>query len=281
MDINALIESIVQNPMLIAVLVVLIILLIKGQSILSALFTGLLLDGLDFFLSNLDTLFGGGMGLDVGDILAGLIMSIIIYKTVGRKKALFAGFEAINFGLGFIPVIGEVPEQFFGIFPMVTILLILESWKYTTLHKEIKEKLQLIEEPKREQAIAGEEQTEIKEQIEYLKQELKETEKLAKKHKLQEALLKAKNIRMQLDMIGKEELNSEREQVEQEIVRAAAQGALTEEEALRKIQAVRGNQSERSMSESEGRMRSIGSQVRRKEEQKKNQEPSQEERNTA
>ncbi|MFH1400063.1 MAG: hypothetical protein ABIH41_00960 [Nanoarchaeota archaeon] len=54
---------------------------------------------------------------DVGDALAGIINFHREYKHVGPLWAGVVALEAFNFGLGFIPVIGEGFEFFFNFFP--------------------------------------------------------------------------------------------------------------------------------------------------------------------
>ena len=86
-----------------------------------AMLMDILIDGGISFADNF--LFGAGaVGIDIGDVIAG----IMLYKReVGRVGKLWASvifLEACNFGLGLIPVIGEVFEVIFGLIPSATII---------------------------------------------------------------------------------------------------------------------------------------------------------------
>ena len=111
-----------------------------------AMLMDILIDGGISFADNF--LFGAGaVGIDIGDVIAG----IMLYKReVGRVGKLWASvifLEACNFGLGLIPVIGEVFEVIFGLIPSATI--IRANFDRTPIaeaqSKKLKEDMQLAE----------------------------------------------------------------------------------------------------------------------------------------
>ncbi len=81
----------------------------------------IIIDGGISFADNF--VFGAGvMGIDIGDVVAGIILYQMEVGKVGMFWASIIFLEACNFGLGLIPGIGEVFEVIFGLIPSATII---------------------------------------------------------------------------------------------------------------------------------------------------------------
>lgn len=81
---------------------------------------------LDLGFSLIDELFGGIVGLDIGDFAAAIIIFIKERKIVGLGIALAVAWEATNFfPISLIPVIGTIVEFITNLLPCVTIMRML------------------------------------------------------------------------------------------------------------------------------------------------------------
>lgn len=106
---------------LIGALVLFLIFAIVLKKYVKSLIGDYVADGALSFADNF--LFGAGaVGLDVGDWVGAIILFKTEKKICGTPVALFVAWEATNFlPISLIPVVGEVVEVIFNLFPAATI----------------------------------------------------------------------------------------------------------------------------------------------------------------
>ncbi|MCX8147575.1 MAG: hypothetical protein N3D84_03850 [Candidatus Woesearchaeota archaeon] len=85
----------------------------------------------DCVLSFVDEIWGGGIGLDWGDLIGGIIIFFRNKDKVGIFWSLIIVWEAFDFTpVNFIPVIGGIVEVITNLFPCATICrLLFGKWK--------------------------------------------------------------------------------------------------------------------------------------------------------
>ncbi len=138
----ATIGDIISNPVFLLICAFFILAIIYSlRSYIRALGTSLFFDyGIDAGLSFGDELLGIGVtGLDVGDWIGAVLMFLKYRQQVGTGWALLFLAEAANFGLSFIPGIGEGFEFFFNMIPLATFVVLLKQHQANTLYTSIKE----------------------------------------------------------------------------------------------------------------------------------------------
>lgn len=111
------------------------------RSYIRALGTSLFFDyGIDAGLSFGDELLGIGVtGLDVGDWIGAALLFLKYKQHLGTGWAFLFAAEAANFGLSFIPGIGEGFEFFFNMIPLTTIVVLLKQNQANAIYSSIKE----------------------------------------------------------------------------------------------------------------------------------------------
>ncbi len=136
-------SSLIGNPLLwvvIGFILLFIIYMLKSYftALFSSLFYDYIIDGALSFADNF--LYGAGIvGLDIGDLVAGIIIFMRYYKQLGWGWALLCGLEAANFGLSLIPGIGEPIEWFFNFFPIISLVVMIKQYSANSTKNTIQE----------------------------------------------------------------------------------------------------------------------------------------------
>jgi hypothetical protein len=135
--------QLVQNPLfLLFILFMIIAFLYAFRSYIGPLLTALFFDyGVDAGLSFADDFLGGAglTGLDIGDWVAACILFAKYRKQVGNGWALLFAAEAANFGLSFIPGIGEGIELLFSAVPLVSLVIFYKQYQANQVYYPVKE----------------------------------------------------------------------------------------------------------------------------------------------
>ncbi len=134
--------QLVQNPLfLVFFLFIIVALLYAFRSYIGPLLTALVFDyGVDAGLSLADDFVGAGLaGVDVGDWVAAVILFTKYRGQVGTGWAILFAAEAANFGLSFIPGIGEGIELFFSAVPIVSLVIFYKQYEANQFYYPIKD----------------------------------------------------------------------------------------------------------------------------------------------
>jgi len=119
--------ELISNPfVLVSVLFIIFALLYAVWSYLKTTLHAMAYDYVvDALFSSADLLLPVSLvGIDIGDWIGAAILTYRYYPRVGKWGTLLIALEAANFGVSFIPGIGEYGEIFFSIFPMVTCVVL-------------------------------------------------------------------------------------------------------------------------------------------------------------
>lgn len=134
--------QLVQNPLfLLFLLFIIVAFLYAFRSYIGPLVTALFFDYvIDAGLSFADDLIGVGLtGIDVGDWVAAVILFTKYKGQVGNAWAILFALEAANFGLSFIPGIGEGFELLFSAVPIVSLVIFYKQYEANQFYYPIKE----------------------------------------------------------------------------------------------------------------------------------------------
>ena len=134
--------QLVQNPLfLLFLLFIVVAFLYAFRSYIGPLLTALFFDYvIDAGLSFADDVVGAGLaGVDIGDWVAAVILFTKYREQVGTGWAILFAAEAANFGLSFIPGIGEGIELLFSAVPIVSLVIFYKQWEANQFYYPIKD----------------------------------------------------------------------------------------------------------------------------------------------
>ncbi len=232
LDISAFINFVFEHPLILLGFIILIVAIVKGAGLIQAIIAGLFFDAIDFVLSMGDNfVFGAGVaGADVGDLIAGLIIFVFVWRAAGFGWAVLACLEAWNFFVGSIPGVGEIPEFITGSLPSVSAIFVMKRLEYQGLIGKIKEKYEQITEPFREKGLADEEQ----DRVDHMNKEIDRIERIAGKLNYKKAIAEAEQLLGEENKVAEEEIDAEEQGVEDELIRDLGEGDIDTNEAQRK-----------------------------------------------